>query len=84
MTQAQYKASVNAIRTYRLKGKKFNVDDLLAYIELEQIAKERHSNNGNGSEPEICWCAEGIVNGRRVPVHRSSDCEYTARRSALV
>ena len=87
MIQAQYKATVNAtIRTFRLAGKKFNVDDLLADIELEQIAEERHARNGNGSEPErvICWCAEGIINGRRVAVHRPSDCEYVARRSALV
>lgn len=67
-----------------LEGKKFNVNDLLADIELEQITKERHANNGNGSEREICWWAEGIVNGRRVRVHRPSAGEYTARQSALV
>jgi hypothetical protein len=39
-----------------LNGKKLNVNDLLADIELEQITKERHANNGNGSEREICWC----------------------------
>ena len=39
-----------------LNGKKLNVNDLPADIELEQITKERHANNGNGSEGEICWC----------------------------
>jgi hypothetical protein len=29
-------------------------------------------------------CAESIVNGRRVPVHRPEDCIYTRKRSALV
>jgi len=43
-----------------LNGKKFNVNVLLADIELEQIAKERHANNGNRSEREICSCTEGI------------------------
>ena len=82
-----YKAAFNdAIRTHRLAGRKFNYHDLLADIELEEIAKERHAKNGNGSEPEpeIRWCDEGIVNGRRVPIHTPADCEYTARRSALV
>jgi hypothetical protein len=87
MTQADYKAAVNdAIRTYRLAGRKFNYNDLLADIELQQISESKHKANGNGSEPErkICWCDEGKVNGRRVAIHTPTDCEYTARRSALV
>ena len=88
MDQAQYKALFNeTIRAYRLAGKKFNVHDLLADIELGQLAKERHANNGNGArEPErvMCWCAEGIINGQRIPVHKPTDCEYVAARSALV
>ena len=87
MDRAQeYKAAVNdAIRTYRLAGRKFNCNDLLADIELQQISESKHKANGNGSEPRvICWCAEGMVGGRRVAVHRPADCEYTARRTALV
>jgi hypothetical protein len=86
MNQAEYKAAFNeAIRTHRLAGKKFNVHDLLADIELQQIAKERHANNGNGSEPERrCWCLELIVNGKRIPCPPHHDCEYVAARSALV
>ena len=88
MDRAQeYKAAVNdAIRTYRLAGKKFNYNDLLAEIELQQIAEERHAHNGNGSKPRKvkCWCDEGIINGKRMAIHHPADCEYTARRSALV
>ena len=92
MDQAQkYKALFNAtIKTWRVEGKRFNLDDALYEAELAEIAKEKHARNGsngsNGSEPERvkCWCAEGIVNGKRVVVHRPADCEYTARRSALV
>lgn len=78
------KAKFNAtIRAYRLEGRKFNVDDVLADIELGQIAAAKH--NGNGSEERvICWCDEGTVNGRRVAVHRPADCEYVAALSALV
>jgi hypothetical protein len=86
MTQAQYKAAVNAsIRSYRLAGQKFNVDDLLAEIELEQLAKAKRNGNGNGSDPErYCWCDELLVNGKRVPCPPHHDCSYVAARSALV
>ena len=40
------------------------------------------SSNGDGRV--VCWCDEGIVNGKRVAVHRSCDCDYVAARSALV
>jgi hypothetical protein len=78
-------AQREAIKTYQGAGKKFNVNDVLADLELEAIRAAK-SKDGNRSEPErvVCWCAEGIVNGRRVAVHRSSDCEYVAARSALV
>ena len=87
MTQTEYKAAFNnTIRSYRLAGKKYNVDDVMADLELEAISKERHAKNGNGrGEPRVmCWCSEGIVNGRRVAVHRPADCAYVAARSALV
>jgi hypothetical protein len=52
MTQAEHKAAVNAtIRTYRLAGRKFNYNDVLTDIELEQIAAAKHKAKGNGNEP---------------------------------
>jgi hypothetical protein len=88
MDRAQYKALFNeTIKTWRLEGKRFNLDDALYEAELAEIEKEKHARNGNGngSEPRVmCWCDEGKVNGRRVAVHTPADCEYTARRSALV
>jgi hypothetical protein len=88
MNQSQRtKAKFNAaVRTLRETGRKFNIHDVLADIELAEIAAAKHNGNGDGGEPErvICWCAQGIVNGRRVPVHRPADSEYVAARSALV
>ena len=85
MDRAQeYKAAVNdAIRTYRLAGRKFNYTDLLAEVELQQIAEAKHTGNGNGNgnePPKVkCWCDEGIVNGKRVAIHRPADCAYVRR-----
>jgi hypothetical protein len=64
-------------------AKKININDALGELELEQIAA---ASNGNGSAPErvICQCAESIINGRRVPVHQPSDCQYVRARSALI
>jgi hypothetical protein len=57
----------------------------LANIELEQIAKERQSNNGNGNEPErYCECAELITYGKRYPCPPGHDCNYTEARAGLV
>lgn len=90
MDKAQYKALFNeTIKTWRMEGKRFNLDDALYEAELAEIAKERHARNGNGSNgsaPERvrCWCDESKINGRRVAVHRPEDCAYVAARSALV
>jgi hypothetical protein len=90
MNQTQKsKATFNAtIKTYRLAERKFNIDDVLADLELAEIVEARRKSNASnrGSEPErvTCWCAEGIVNGRRIAVHRPADCEYVTSRSALV
>jgi hypothetical protein len=66
-------------------GKKININDVLCDAELAELARERLARNGNG-EPErvICQCAEGIINGQRMPVHRPADCKYAEARSALI
>jgi hypothetical protein len=73
------------IKTY-VATRKLCYDDLVFETEREQCRQELAKKNGNGAEPErkICWCAEGIINGKRIAVHRPSDCEYVAQRSALV
>jgi len=82
-TKAKFKA---VIRSLRDTEKKFNINDVLADLELAEIAEAKHKGNGNGSEPGRvrCWCDEGIINGQRLAVHRPCDCEYTARGTALV
>jgi hypothetical protein len=75
------------IKAYHREGEpKVSLDDFLCDKELELIRRERDKLNGNGSQPQrvICWCAEGIISGKRVPVHRPEDCRYTAARSALI
>ncbi len=62
-----------------------NTDDELANIEIERCRYERAMRNGNGSHDQrvICDCAEGIINGRRVAVHRPCDCAYVRERTKL-
>jgi hypothetical protein len=63
-----------------------NIHDYLADCELAAIERGKIEASGNGHQSQrvICWCAEGIINGKRVAVHRPEDCEYVAARSALV
>jgi len=80
---------MNAVQLEQIKTyagrRKLCYDELVFEQEIEQCKQERAKKNGNG-EPErvICWCDEGVINGKRVPVHRPEDCAYVARRSALV
>jgi hypothetical protein len=74
------------IRTYAAT-RKLCYDDAVFEIEYEQCRRELAKKSGSADhKPKRvkCRCAESIVNGRRIPVHRQSDCEYVARRSALV
>jgi hypothetical protein len=70
------------------KREEMSLDDWWFESEVESIKREREKleRNGNGVELQrvICFCAEGVVNGKRVAVHRPSDCIYTAARSALI
>lgn len=65
-----------------------NLNDLLCECDSQSIEREKLKGNGNGEVHLqgviICCCAEGIVNGKRVAVHRLEDCLYCASRSALV
>jgi hypothetical protein len=85
VSQQQYKALFNAVIRARQSGKKVNIDDVLRDAELAQIAAGKHSNNGNGSEPErYCDCPELIIYGKRYPCPPGHDCNYAEARSALV
>jgi hypothetical protein len=62
-------------------------DELAYQRERELCERERAAKaNGNGSNaPEkFCYCRELVVNGRRVPCLPWHNCNYVARRSALV
>jgi hypothetical protein len=63
-----------------------NVNDVLADLELESIARERLTQDVNGSLGERiqCDCAECKLHGRPVPLHREGDCAYAVARSRLV
>jgi hypothetical protein len=72
------------IKTYAAAGK-LCYDDLVFEREIEQCRQERAKKNGNGQDAlRLCWCDEGVIHGKRMAVHRPADCEYVARRSALV
>ena len=82
MTAAQQ----NLCRSLRAE-RRVNIDDELYEREISQSRFERAMANGSAKkEPErvLCDCLEGIVNGRRVAVHRPVDCEYVRERSKLV
>ena len=65
-----------------------SLDDWWFASETEQIKREREKLESNGNDVQlqrvICGCAESLVNGKRVPVHRAEDCVYAAARSALI
>jgi hypothetical protein len=63
-----------------------SIDEELCSAELAAIERGKVEANGNGSQSQrvVCWCAEGLINGKRLPIHRPEDCEYVAARSALV
>ena len=74
------------IQTFR-QPEKVNIDDIWCDAELAQCKAERENQNGsNGDQPGrvTCQCVESIINGRRIPVHRPEDCQYSEARSALV
>jgi hypothetical protein len=83
MNAARFKEQ---IKTYAAK-EKLSYDDAVYELEREQCRRELARKSGQKDhEPKrvICWCDEGVINGRRVVVHRACDCEYVAARSALV
>jgi len=83
MSAARFKEQ---IKTYAAK-EKLSYDDAVYEVEREQCRRELARKSGQKDhEPKrvICWCDEGVINGRRVVVHRPCDCQYTERRSALV
>lgn len=67
-------------------ARRVNLNDALSDAELSAIALAKLRSNGNGSHPErvLCDCPESLINGRRVAVHRVTDCLYCRERSKLV
>src|SRR5438105_4541935 len=65
-----------------------NIDDELSSGEMASIRREKEMAsmrvNGNGDVERFCWCAELVVNGKRIPCPVGHNCGYVAQRSALV
>jgi hypothetical protein len=65
--------------------RKVNASDELCDAEIAACKAKREKANGSHDEPpRYCWCAELLLDGKRLPVPKFHNCDYVAARSACV